>query len=54
MSKYYHEKFERNAHDLYDTPKECVNSLLRHIPMGSSFYEPCAGACVSFDEVQLA
>ena len=33
-----------NPRDIWDTPPEAVQSLLRHLPRNIGFYEPCAGA----------
>lgn len=35
--------FERNPRDYYPTPYEAVIPLLKHLPVNSSFSEPCAG-----------
>ena len=35
--------FPRRARDLYPTPAEAVTPLLRHLPTGVRFVEPCAG-----------
>jgi hypothetical protein len=35
--------FERRAMDDYPTPPEAVTPLLRHLSVGSTFCEPCAG-----------
>lgn len=36
-------EFERNPRDYYPTPYEAVIPLLKHLPYGSDFIEPCAG-----------
>jgi len=36
-------EFTRERLDFYPTPKSAVVSLLRHIPKGATFCEPCAG-----------
>lgn len=36
--------FERRPRDTYDTPAEAVRPLLRFLPPGTRFAEPCAGA----------
>jgi hypothetical protein len=35
--------FERVPRDFYPTPAEAVGPLLRHLPRGTRFVEPCAG-----------
>lgn len=35
--------FKRHKLDLYQTPEEAVLPLLKHIPKGSYYAEPCAG-----------
>lgn len=35
--------FPRRAQDAYDTPAGAIIPLLRHIPNGTRFIEPCAG-----------
>lgn len=36
--------FTRRKHDAYDTPREAVRPLLRHLPPTFTYWEPCAGA----------
>ena len=35
---------KRIARDFYQTPQAAVLPLLPHVPIGATFYEPCAGA----------
>jgi hypothetical protein len=36
-------QFERRERDFYPTPREAVQPLLRHLPVGTTYIEPCAG-----------
>jgi hypothetical protein len=47
-------QFERRERDFYPTPQEAVVPLLAHIPTGSSFVEPCAGAGDLIDHLEDA
>ena len=33
----------RNARDFYATPEKAVLSLVPHLPVGGTYYEPCSG-----------
>mgnify|MGYP003642326114 FL=1 len=35
--------FERRDRDFYPTPLEAARPLLRHLPSGTHFHEPCSG-----------
>lgn len=35
--------FERKQLDFYRTPRAALQPLLRHLPLGATFCEPCAG-----------
>ncbi len=43
MTKRASGKFKRNPRDFYATPYEAVLPLLPHLPLGTSYDEPCAG-----------